>query len=162
MTIMCVAAANYIIEKTNNHNKLQEYGNRISITGKRLQKILYFSDVEFMKQNMGKSMFKDEYYAWPSGPVIPSVYYEFSQYQNGEMCPSEGVHSHLTKAMMDAIDSVLMKTYEMDTIDLIKYSHVKDGPWCHFYTDTDPNHEQMIPKTEIYSFYKDHDMFVYE
>lgn len=160
MTIMCVSAANYIIEKTNEYNKSQGYDNRISITGKRLQKLLYFSDVEFMKRNGGASMFKDEFYAWPSGPVIPSVYYEFSQYQNGEMCPSkDSQHSPLSRAMMDAIDYVLNRTHEMDTVDLIEYSHVEGGPWRRFYTDTDPNHEQVIPKKEIYSFYKEYKLF---
>lgn len=157
---MCVSAANYIIEKTNEYNDSQAYGNRISITGKRLQKLLYFSDIEFMKRNDGVSMFKDEFYAWPSGPVIPSVYYEFSQYQNGEMCPSKGEsHSPLTRAMMDAIDYVLSQVHGIDTIDLINFSHIEGGPWRRFYSDTDPNHEQVIPKREIYAFYKDRNMF---
>ena len=157
---MCVSAANYIIEKTNEFNASQEYGNRISITGKRLQKLLYFSDIEFMKRNNGNSMYSDEYYAWPSGPVIPSVYYEFSQYQNGEMCPSEeGSHSPLTRAMIDAIEYVLNQTHGIDTVDLIEFSHIEGGPWRRFYTDNDPNHEQVIPKSTIYSFYKDRNMF---
>ena len=158
-SVMCVTAANYIIERTNEFNRAQNYENRILITGKRLQKILYFSDVEYMRRNAGDSMFTDEFYAWPSGPVIPSVYYEFAQYQNGEMSVAEGKHSDLTQSMVDAIDYVLERTNTIDTVDLIELSHVEGGPWRRFYSVKDPNHEQMIPKDEIYSFYKNREIF---
>ena len=72
MTNMCISAANYIVERTNSYNETRDFKDQVSLTCKRLQKLLYFSDVEYMCRNGGKSMFNDNYYAWPSGPVIPS------------------------------------------------------------------------------------------
>ena len=156
---MCVAAANYIIESTNAFNATRPYAEQIAMTGKRLQKLLYFSDVEYMKRNEGQSMFKEEFYAWPSGPVIPSVYYEFMQYQDGQMVPMPGEHKPITSKMREAIDCVLERTKDMDPLDLVEYSHTRRGPWRRVYNADDPDHRQIIPKNEIYDFYKKQDMF---
>ena len=160
MTETCKLAANYIIKKTNKFNSGQKFADQILITCKRLQKLLYFSDIEFMKRNNGNSMYTEEYYAWPSGPVIPSVYYEFLQYQNGEVCPlKDGSDNMLTLEMVDAIDYVLNQTNGIDTVELIAFSHIAGGPWSRFYTDNDPNHEQLIQKSIIYSFYMNRNIF---
>lgn len=159
MTEMCIAAANYIIERTNDFNNNHEYGERILITGKRLQKLLFFSDAEFMKRN-GQSMFTEDFCAWPSGPVIPSVYSEFSQYQNGEMCPSKNCNQHkLMPSMTEAIDFILNETWNMDTLDLVNHSHVENGPWMKFYNPNDPEHNQIISKDDIKQFYLENEMF---
>lgn len=155
---MCIAAANYIIERTNEYNTQNQYDKRVSLTCKRLQKILYFSEVQYMKQNDGQAMFSDEFYAWPSGPVIPSVYYQFMKYQNGEMLPNE-TQSSITKEMSDAIDHILENTWDRDTIDLVKDSHVPGGPWSQAYDGTDPEHKQTISKHKIYNYYKNREMF---
>lgn len=159
LTAMCIAAANYIIDRTNIFNQSNP-NRRISMTCKRLQKILYFSGIEYMKRNDGESMFNDEFYAWPSGPVIPSVYHKFSDYQSGKMeTKTDGCHSPLTRAMVDAIDYVLEVTWDSDTIDLINESHIDGGPWRRFYRESDPKHEQLIPQQEIYNYYKTHPIF---
>lgn len=155
MTTMCIAAANYIIDRTNQYNENHSFQDRILLTGKRLQKMLFFCDVEYMLQHEGKSMFSDEYYAWPSGPVIPSVYYNYMHFQNGTMRPvEEGQHSPLSPEMKTTIDSVFSKTCTLDTFDLVELSHVKNGPWAQVYKDEDPKHEERIPKELIYGYYK--------
>ena len=153
LTAMCIAAANYIIERTNEFNKRTDYNRRVSLTCKRLQKILYFSEIQYMKQNGGKAMFSDDFYAWPSGPVIPSVYYQFMKYQNGEMYPKEDP-SCITDSMRSAMDYVLDSTWGRDTVDLVNDSHITGGPWSRAYDDADPDHKQIISKQKIYSFYK--------
>ncbi len=156
---MCIAAANYLIERTNTHNS-ESHILVVPMTCKRLQKLLYFSDVEYMKRNGGESMFQDDFRAWPSGPVIPSVYYKYMKYQKGHMSPlEEPGHSPLSQAMKDALEYTLQKTWELDTLDLVEISHVDGGPWRRFYNDNDPNHEQVIPKCEIYSFYSNRCVF---
>ncbi len=159
VTAMCVAVANYIIEKVNEFNKGKKYSDQISMTCKRLQKLLYFSEVEYMKRHNGAPMFSDDFYAWPSGPVIPSVYYKFSQYQNGEMTPIAGEHASITFDMIKVIDYVLEKTKDKDTVDLVEFSHVKDGPWSQAYNDKDPEHEQIVLKKDMRTFYADKDIF---
>lgn len=156
---MCIAAANYIIERTNTYNK-QNPSTTIFMTCKRLQKLLYFSEIEFMKRNNGQSMFKDEFHAWPSGPVIPFIYHKFMKYQYGKMDQiQEDGHSSLTQAMIDALEYILQKTWDLDVLDLIETSHIDGGPWRRFYNATDPKHEQIIPKHEIFAFYKTREIF---
>ena len=156
---MCIAAANYIIEQTNEFNKSNP-DRRISMTCKRLQKILYFSGIEYMRRNNGRSMFEDEFHAWPSGPVIPSVYHKFSDCQSGQMQPkTDGSHGLLTQAMSDALDYTLERTWDSDTLDLIELSHIEGGPWRRFYNNNDPKHEQIIPKEDIYEYYKSRPVF---
>lgn len=154
ITKMCIAVANYIISKTNEFNETKEYNQRISMTCKRLQKLLYFSDIEFMKNNHGRSMFKDEFYAWPSGPVIPSVYYRFMIYQSGYMKPSEKEQACLSPDIKSAIDYVLKQTNDKDTLDLVEKAHEQGGPWSQVYEANDPDHKQIIPKKMIYEYYR--------
>ena len=105
-------------------------------------------------------MFKDEFHAWPSGPVIPSVYDEFVQFQSGEMLPIAGDKSDRTTPEMDAVlDFVFEKTKEMDTIDIIKKSHEPSGPWEKAYDENDINHRQVISKQSMYEYYKGKQLF---
>lgn len=152
---MCIAAANYIIKKTNEFNKGKKYSERISMTCKRLQKILYFSEIEYMKTNKGTPMFTDDFHAWPSGPVIPSVYDVFVQYQDGKMYPvDETGHSRITADMEKALDEIFSQTVQIDTLDLVEYSHIPSGPWAKHFDAGDEQHLQIIPKEEIYLFYQ--------
>lgn len=160
ITNMCILAANYIVERTNKFNEGKNYSDRISLTCKRLQKLLYFSDIEYMKKYGGESMFSDEFHAWPSGPVIPSVYDEFVQYQNGEMVPvNEEGHTPITDEMREILDNVFDQTIEIDTYDLVDMSHAKGGPWHKAYDDSDEHHEQVISKDEMLAFYKGRNIF---
>ena len=160
---MCIAAANYLIDETNRYNNAPTTKQRVSMTCKRLQKLLYISDIEYMRKNKGTSMFRDDYYAWPSGPVIPSVYSKFMIYQDGHMVSIKGDFTPITPLMKECLDSVLECTWNMDTWDLVELSHKNDGteicPWKQFYNENDPNHEQIIRKDAIYAFYQKRNIF---
>lgn len=154
MTVMCIAAANYLIEKTNEYNKGRDFRNRIRMSGKRLQKLLYFSDIEYMKR-YNTPMLRDNFYAWPSGPVIPSVYIRFIQYQSGEMKPAEGTHTPLKKDEQEILDLVFSSTIGVDTSKLVKASHAEGGPWDCVYNAFDKDHDQIVEKKKMREFYKD-------
>ena len=161
-TKMCVAAANHIIRLTNEYNSQRPHAEQISMTCKRLQKILYFSDIAYMKSHNGDSMFTDQFYAWPSGPVIPSVYYRFMQYQNGEMLPASWQGSDLEQDQIATIEEVFKQTASMDTLDLVDFSHIPGGPWCHAFNPDDPEHMQIVPKERMYAFYRNRPIFTNE
>ena len=153
---MCIAAANYIINAANKYNEGKtELKDRIFMSSKRLQKILFFSDVLYMIENNGQSMFSDDYYAWPSGPVIPSVYDEFMEYQNGKMYPHDDKpHEKLTDKMINTIDRVLIQTNGIGTVELVEKSHENGGPWFFVYGNgKDTN--RVIDKNMIYNYYKE-------
>lgn len=159
MTTMCIMAANRLIEKTNEYNEGVAYCDQISMTCKRLQKLLYFSEIVFMQNHDGQSMFKDEFYAWPSGPVIPSVYDEFMQYQDGKMMPVSGYHTPLDRGMETALDMVFDATIGIDTEELVEMSHIIKGPWAQVYDPDDSGHFQIVTKESMYEFYRNRDVF---
>lgn len=158
MAVMCVAAANRLITLTNQYNSGKTYGERISMTCKRLQKLLYFSEAEYMKK-YGEAMFTEDFFAWPSGPVIPSVYSKFAQFQNGEMAIVEGKHTPITKEMEEVLDYVFNATITIDTLDLVERSHVEGGPWDLVFDANDPKHMQIIEKSSIREYYNTRNIF---
>ncbi|MBQ9107139.1 MAG: SocA family protein [Clostridia bacterium] len=158
MTDMCIAAANYLVELTNRHNESCQYSDQIAMSCKRLQKLLYFSEAEYQKR-YAASMFDDDFYAWPSGPVIPSVYSRFAQFQTGKMATVEGAHTPLTQAMEEVLDYVFQKSKTISTSVLVDMSHADGGPWKAVYDENDPQHKQIIDKDAIYTYYTTHVIF---
>ena len=156
ITTKCRAVANYIIEETNKFNEDKSLREQVIMSGRRLQKLLYFCNIEYMKIHNGKSFFEDDFYAWPSGPVIPNVYRVYIQYQDGKMFPRyEGEIIELTAEEKSIIDKILNQTQELDSIDLINITNINNGPWQKLYNEHDSEHNQTIPKEEIYGFYLD-------
>lgn len=154
ITSKCRSIANYIIEETNKFNEDKSFREQVMISGKRLQKILYFCNIEYMKKHNGEPLFRDNFYAWPSGPVIPDIYYMYIQYQNGENIPRyESKIFKLTAEEINIIDKVLKQTQELDSRDLINITNINDGPWQRYYNEYDSDHNQIIPNEEIYNFY---------
>lgn len=154
ITPKCRVVANYIIEEINKFNEGKSLREQVLMSGRRLQKILYFSNIEYMKIHNGKPLFEDCFYAWPSGPVIPNVYRIYIQYQDGQNFPRyEGEQLELTNEEKCIINKVLKQTEELDTIDLINITNINGSPWQRFYDENDPDHNQIIPKEEIYNYY---------
>ena len=67
--------ARYIVNYANDNNMI--------ISNLKLQKILYFVQLEFLL-NKNTPCFEDNIEAWDFGPVVPSVYHEFKKY--GAFC----------------------------------------------------------------------------
>lgn len=154
VTEMCISAANFIINKTNQYNEDKSLTEQIFLSSKRLQKLLFFSDVLYMVENDGESMFDDDFYAWPSGPVIPSVYRKFMQYQDGAMRPNDDEdHTSLSREMENVITRVLNDTNSLDTINLIEKSHENGTPWQRIYNKNDTEYNRKIDKIKIYNYY---------
>lgn len=147
---MCLSAANYLINEVNKINQTKSNDKKIVMTSKRLQKMLYFSEIKYMLDNDGDSMFVDEFYAWPSGPVIPAIYQEFMQYQKGEMQPKNLNFKDLTDKMKSALEYVIKNTEKYDTIELVGFSHVENGPWANIYEESKKN---LINKNSIFDYY---------
>lgn len=152
----CRVVANYIIEMINKHNEGKLYSERIFMTVKRLQKLLYFCDVNHMKEYNGLPMFNDLFCAWPSGPVIPSIYDEYLQYQNGVIKPIyDDLVISITSQKAYIVDKVLEDTKDIDTFDLVKICRVDNGPWDQVFDANDKEHNQIISKEEMYNYYRE-------
>ena len=55
----CTDVANFIVEKINEYNKQQSFQNKISLTNRRLNLLLYFLEIEYMKRNNGTPLFEN-------------------------------------------------------------------------------------------------------
>lgn len=50
----------------------------------KMQKMVYFAYVVYLLQKKGKNkLFQEKIEAWPSGPVVPSLYKELKKYGSG-------------------------------------------------------------------------------
>lgn len=160
LTLKCRAIANYIIEKINEYNKDKPFKEQVFLHDKKLQKLLYFCEIEYMKENNGKTLFDDEYYAWPSGPVIVEIYTQYIQLKDGKMKTAyEKNEPTLSKDIKLIIDKILELTKDLDTIDLVNISKLPDSPYDKVYDGSDIHHNQKISKKDIYLYYKDKVLF---
>lgn len=59
------------------NNILQRaFSEKISVTPMKLQKLLYFTSCEYIK-NTGNALLSEDFCVWKYGPVLPTVYDEF-------------------------------------------------------------------------------------
>ena len=154
ITAKCRAVSNYIIEAVNKYNEDKPIREQVMMSAKRLQRILYFCNIEYMRKFDGENLFDDNFYAWPTGPVIPGIYYVYIPYCIGKNIPMyEGERIKLKKEEKFLIHKILIQTRNLSTMDLINITNISGGPWQQFYNEHDPEHNQIIPKEEIYNFY---------
>jgi len=154
ITAKCIAVANYLIEKTGEYNKGKGSCETIFLSVGRLQRLLYFVQIENMRRT-GKSMFEDDFYAWPHGPAIERLYdiiIDLNLKQPILYRENENEVA-LTQEEKDVIDYVFNKTKNIEKEDLEMISRVEGTPWHHNYKPNDINHLQIIPKTVIFDYY---------
>lgn len=156
----CILVTNYIIEKIikyNNGKKL--FNEQILLHTKKIQKLLYFCDVEYMKRNNGLSLFNDEYKAWPGGPSIDGVYSEYMSFSDYGPFPKKDLQIvELSDDVKQLIDEVLDRIMNFDTSDLTRASNIEGGPWHQVYDENDKTYSQVVTKESIYSFYRNRDI----
>lgn len=158
LTQECRIIANYIIEEINKYNQGKQFREQISMHARKLQKLLYLCDIEHMREYDGTPMFNDEFYAWPSGPVIPEIYYKYTctQTQYGEMKPlDDTVAISMTQEMKSIVDRVLAKIKESDTLDIEAICKINNGPWAQAFDTNDEEHNQIISKESMYNYYRE-------
>lgn len=141
----------YIIEYCNNEG--------ISLTNLKLNKLLYFINIQYMLKNNGTPFFKEEFLAWRHGPVLQSVYNKFCY---GIVLPSKEkmnkILCTLTKDQIQVMEEVLKNKAHSPAWELVEETHVKGGPWEEIYqTKKDDNGicRAVIPNAKIYKFYKE-------
>jgi len=159
LTLKCRAVANYIIEEINKFNDGKKIQEQVSMTTKRLQKLLYFCEAEYMKRNRGRILFEDEFYAWPSGPVIPALYHEFVRCQNGEMLSEDKKdETVLSDDVKNIIVQIFDATRDLDTLDLVNISIIDGSPHSKVFEEDDKDHLQVISKKDTYSYYSNREV----
>lgn len=156
---VCLAAANRIIERTNAQNEWRTKNgiNRIELTGKRLQKLLYLCQLFWYIDHEESAMITEDFEAWPNGPVIPQIYDYFKIYQDGDMSPLLDLSNYkLNEEETRIINGVVDNTINISTEAIIDYTHRANGPWAQVYNSNQEEYS-IISKDNIKNYIRNHD-----
>lgn len=132
------------------------------ITNLKLQKILYYIEGYFMAK-YGYSLYPALIEAWRFGPVLPSVYYEYSIFGADPIVLSE---EEMSKAEADfkssikdskqraLINHVIDKKMNMDVWQLVEATH-REAPWKDAIAKQDGNESPVIiTKRKMMEYFK--------
>ena len=146
----CQLIVKHILTRNTEYNMAQKPANQISMTISRLQKILYFSQIEYIKHT-GNIMFEDDFYATSKGPGIKEVHNYYIDYATGRMDTLKFPSGTISKDKQIIIDIILENTNSIDTDVLTKYSCKIDNLWINAYNNED---NRFISKSNLIKYYK--------
>lgn len=112
----------------------------IPISNLQLQKILYFIQYNFLK-NFSVPAFFNKIEAWPHGPVVPDVYYEFA-YMAGNPIVREfniGEELFLYNADLLLVNKVTESCRSLRPWHLVDLTHKDGSPWKQVYQEGKKN-----------------------
>ena len=139
--------AAYLLKKA---NELGDGDKSLSgnndVTNLKLQKLLYFAQVEYLKKT-GKKLFNDEIQAWQYGPVVPNIYEWLKgcgAYVVTEFDISLEDADNLQKAIKEFLDEFWKKYSPYSAWGLVSKTHEKDSPWSKVYNNG-KGEKQVIP-----------------
>jgi uncharacterized phage-associated protein len=116
------------------------------VTHLKLQKLLYFAWLRYYRER-GEYLFREDMGAWTFGPVVPSVYFEFSIYFADPIGaftveePSERIDERTACAIDATIDRYAGRSESW----LVGETHKDGTPWKKVYGDDGYGKKRKIP-----------------
>lgn len=115
------------------------------VSNLRLQKLLYFVQVEFIKET-GYAAFRENIEAWSFGPVVPEIYRKYKIFGRENIIINKEIGNVLDFFISDKnlnkesitdkdakiIDNVLEEASTLPTAELVRISHIQK-PWIDAY-----------------------------
>lgn len=118
------------------------------ITNLKLQKILYYTQMQSMQQE-GCALFSEDFQAWRHGPVIPEVYEAFRKYVSGNIdYHDKDVMENRVEFSVEqrkVIEKIVDLTLNVTAWELVEKTH-QTKPWKDTYI---PNRNCIISKERI-------------
>lgn len=129
--ISALYVANTILDKAFNEN--------IQITPMKLQKLIYILYKEYIKKT-GKSLFSENFQAWQYGPVLESVYHQFSGYKKNNITDyyytyknGERIYTLIDEKSSEEFTNILAYVWNnyknFSAVELSNFTHINDGAW---------------------------------
>lgn len=123
--------ANYVLDRC------QTVGR--SVSNLSLQKIVYFCH-SWSLATLDRPLFREQFEAWPLGPVMPYLYREFKDFGDGPISAramkldrSSGQKVIARYAFDEEVFDLLRKTVDaysgLSAFQLVELTHAKGGPW---------------------------------
>ncbi len=101
------------------------------ISNPKLQKLLYFSWLEYYRQN-GTPLFEEEFQAWKYGPVVPSVYYDYWCNAANILLAPKRTSEPIDEGTRTFLLEMLKKFNAKSVHEMVELSH-KTKPWSENY-----------------------------
>ncbi|WP_051639529.1 Panacea domain-containing protein [Succinivibrio dextrinosolvens] len=108
------------------------------ITNLQLQKILYFIQMQSIRQSEGKALImpEAEFQAWRFGPVISEVYYAYCFHLSFPIDSIESIDmDNVPKTVPNYVDPIVIKSRQARAWDLVAISHRDGGAWKKIYIE---------------------------
>ncbi len=105
----------------------------------KLQKLLYFFHGFYLRDNQAQGLLKESFYAWPYGPVIPSVYYHFRDQRDkpigllSELGGKAYIYSEKKTDVYKVLNNPMSGYWEKSDMELSDLTHRKNGAWYKAY-----------------------------
>lgn len=136
MAFKALEVAKYVVDYCTQLNK--------SISNLKLQKMLYYLWIEYYKLT-GEYLFEEDICAWPFGPVISDVYYEYCSYAGSPISKLyNGICNIITADIRPEIDNILNRYIDFTPNQLVRMTHKHGLPWDLIYQNGD-GYKQVIP-----------------
>lgn len=112
------------------------FEEKISVTSMKLQKLIYFIYKDFLKTTETK-LFNEKFETWKYGPVLPSIYYEFSGFKsrpidkfardaNGNVIV---IDLNYDSQINESILKIWNKYKRLNGIELSQLTHSSNSAW---------------------------------
>lgn len=106
---------------------------KLPITNLKLQKILYFVQLEFLDE-LGEILFTDDIEAWKYGPVISRTYSHFRKYSDLPITDTFLPRATFSRSEDLIINRVVRGYIRTNEWELVKITH-EEGPWKDVYVE---------------------------
>lgn len=120
------------------------------ITPLKMQKMVYFAYAVYLLQKKGKDkLFQEKIEAWPSGPVVPSLYRKLKKYGSSpikETFADISIKDFLKKysSIKDLLDEVYDKCQSLSAFQLVAITH-NEKSWLEARKDLEPHESSNKP-----------------
>ncbi|PAF46249.1 hypothetical protein BKH46_08395 [Helicobacter sp. 12S02634-8] len=120
--MQALKVARYIINKAIELEK--------PISNLQLQKIMYFVQLDFLKQ-VGKGLIDDDFEARSFGPIVGSVYSQYRVFGSSELfMPEKDAQLDLSQNEQSIIDATIRNSLQLKPWELVQKSHNPKGAWA--------------------------------
>ena len=124
MTFQVMDVARYIVNYYTEQNK--------PVSNKKKKKMLYYIWIEYHRRT-NEYLFEDNIYAWPFGPVVPDVYYEYCSYAGSPIAKNYDLKNIFGEDDSIELNNIIEQFIDTSPNDLVNRSHQPNMPWDRIY-----------------------------
>lgn len=123
---------------------ISQHGKTLALTNLTLNKLVYFAQVEALRETPAEPLYTDIIQAWEYGPVEPSIYNAFKSYGRARITQAP---KHATSPRATQIVNIVVEKYGwLSAFDLVNYAHRAGGAWSNVFS---PQYNKLITPDDI-------------